>query len=131
MYINGQAEEARKFFLRREGKKQLMIDITPKPLWAMDMGEFAQKMMTLIQNNVGDRDLEDWIMPNFTTTTHNDKSVAVIAVMVIVQKFFDYTARGGCGFPSVTLLGEKSDWYEIEKRITRFHCYGMLVLEFL
>jgi hypothetical protein len=131
MYINGQAEEARNFFLRCEGKQRLLIDITLKSLWAMDMGEFAQKMTTLIQDNVGDRGLEDWIMPNFTTTTHNDKSVTAIAVMEIVQSFFNYTVEGGCGFPSVTLLGEKSDWYEIEKGITRLHCYGMLVLEFL
>jgi hypothetical protein len=41
MYINGQAEEARKFFLRREVKQRLLIEITTKSLWAMDMGEFA------------------------------------------------------------------------------------------
>jgi hypothetical protein len=95
----------------------------------MDMGEFAQKMTTLIQDNVADLYIEEWLMQNFTTTTPNDKSVAAIAGNC--PKFFNYTVEGGCGFPSVTLLGEKSDWYEIEKRITRLHCYGMLILAFL
>jgi hypothetical protein len=129
-HINGHAEEAREFFLRREGKQRLLIDITPRYLWAMDMGEFAQKMTTLI-DNVADLYIEEWLMQNFTTTTHNDRSVAAIAMMGIVQKFFNYTVEGGCGFPSVTLLGEKSDWYEVEKRIIRLHCYGMLILAFL
>jgi hypothetical protein len=55
MYINGHAEEARKFFLRRGGRQRLLIDISPTYLWAMDMGEFAQKMTTLIQDNVADQ----------------------------------------------------------------------------
>jgi hypothetical protein len=93
MYINGHAEEARKFFLRRAGKQrlliELLIDISPTYLWAMDMGEFAQKMTTLIQDNVADQGFEDWLMQNFTTTTHNDKSVAAIAMMGNVQEFFN------------------------------------------
>jgi hypothetical protein len=69
------------------------------------MGAFAQKMTTLIHQNITDAELKDWIMPNFTTTTHNDKSVAAIIMMGTPQEFFEYTFRG-CGYPSVSLLSE-------------------------
>jgi len=42
-------------------------------------------------------------MPNFSTTTDNDKSVAAITIMGTLQVYFDYYATLGCGFPSVTL----------------------------
>jgi hypothetical protein len=119
MFVNGHAEELRSSFARHRGKKELMIDITPDRVWTMDLGVFAQKMATLIHP-----DLEDWFIPRFSTTTNNDKSIAAIVVMGTVQEFFDCRLRGGCGFPSVTLLGEKSDWYDVEKRTTQLRHYG-------
>jgi hypothetical protein len=128
-YVNVHAEELRSLFVVHEGKILLVVDFAPLPLSAVDMGDVAQKMTHLIHENVVDPELKDWIMPNFTTTTHENKSVAAIVMMGTLQEYFVYGMISGCGFPSVTLLGEKSDWEEILTRIHRLPKYGNETLE--
>ena len=101
-----------------------MVDISPHPICDIDMGIFAQAMAHLIQENVVDPQLRELIMPNFSTTTDDDKSVASIVMMGTLQSYFDYVLRGGCGFPSVTLQGEKSDWEEILFKVQQLSKYG-------
>jgi len=81
-------------------------------------------MTQLIQENVVDPQLRELIMPNFSTTTDEDKSVAAIIMMGTLQTYFDYVLRISCGFPSVTLQGEKSDWEEILLKVQRLAKYG-------
>jgi len=124
MFVNGNSEHLRRQFVAHEGKKELAIDIRPQPISDVDMGRFAQAMTQLIQENVVDPHLRELIMPNFSTTTDDDKSVAAIVMMGTLQSYFDYILRGGCGFPSVTLQGEKSDWEEILRKVQRLSKYG-------
>ena len=44
--------------------------------------------------------------------------------MATLQQYFNYVIRGGCGFPSVTLLGEVADWQKILQRVDRLPRYG-------
>ncbi len=124
MFVNANAEHLRARFVAHEGQKSLMIDVSPYPVWNVNMGKFAQEMTHLIEENVVDAELRDWILPNFTTTTDDDTSVASIVMMGTLQKYFDYILRGGCGFPSVTLLGERSDWEKILDRARKLSNYG-------
>jgi Domain of unknown function (DUF4419) len=124
MFVNANAEQLRAHFVDHEGKKQLSIDVRPYPVWDVDMGKLAQEMTLLIEKNVVDLKLRHWIIPKFSTTTDNDKSVASIVMMGTLQKYFDYNFRGGCGFPSVTLLGERADWEEILRRVRKLPKYG-------
>ena len=109
MFVNANAEQSRRHFVAHNDKKKLMFDISPIPIEAIDFGRFAQAMAVLIQEDVVDPELKDWILPDFSTTTDNDKSVAAIVMMGTLQKYFKYELSGGCGLPSVTLLREKSD----------------------
>jgi len=129
MFINGNSEELRTQFVAHQGKKELSIDIRPHLIRDIDMGRFAQAMTHLIQENVVDPQLRELIMPNFSTTTDNDRSVASIVMMGTLQSYFDYGLRGGCGFPSVTLQGEKSDWEEILLKVQQLSKYGSLATE--
>ena len=88
------------------------------------MGKFAQAMTQLIQENVADPQLRELIMPNLSTTTDDDKSVASIVMMGTLQCYFDYRVCRGCGFPSITLQGEKLDWEEILLKVQRLSKYG-------
>ncbi|PWW75928.1 hypothetical protein C7212DRAFT_280489 [Tuber magnatum] len=124
MFVNGNAEHLRTQFVSHQGKKPLVVDIRPYPIHNIDMGKFAQVMTVLIQENVVDPQLRGLIMPNFTTTTEEDKSVAAIVMMGTLQRYFKYSLRGGCGFPSVTLLGEVSDWEEILRKVQCLPQYG-------
>lgn len=74
-------------------------------------------MTSVIQESILDEGLKDWIVPNFTTTTDLDKSIASVVMMGTLKHYFEYTLMIGCGFPSVTLLGDKSDWEDIRRRI--------------
>ncbi|PUU76898.1 hypothetical protein B9Z19DRAFT_1028066 [Tuber borchii] len=129
MFVNGNSEDLRTQFVAHQGKKELVIDIRPQSISDIDMGGFAQAMTHLIQENVVDPQLRELIMPNFSTTTYDDKSVASIVMMGTLQSYFDYILRGGCGFPSVTLQGEKSDWEEILLKVQRLSKYGPLASE--
>ncbi|CUS08752.1 unnamed protein product [Tuber aestivum] len=129
MFVNGNAEHLRAQFVHHEDKKDLAIEISPNSIRNIDIGRFAQAMTVLIQENVVDPQLRELIMPNFSTTTDEDKSVAAIVMMGTLQRYFTYTLAGGCGFPSVTLLGEKSDWEAILHRVQRLPKYGHQIAE--
>jgi len=124
MFVNGNSEHLRTQFVAHEGKKELTIDARPHQMGDIDMGKFAQAMTQLIQENVVDPHLRELIIPNFSTTTDDDKSVAAIAMMGTLKSYFDYNLPCGCGFPSVTLQGEKSDWEEILLKVQRLANYG-------
>lgn len=124
MYVNGHSEELRHLFVKHKGQKDLIIDTGDVPIWNFNIGHLAQEMTHLISANVVDSELKDWIMPNFTTTTDDDKSTAAILMMATTQKYFSFMMRGGCGFPSVKLLGDRSDWEEILRRVEKLPKYG-------
>ncbi|KAH8684354.1 hypothetical protein BGZ60DRAFT_397392 [Tricladium varicosporioides] len=116
-FVNGKAELLRDKFVKHEGKKKLVIDFTPTAFADVDIGLMARKFASLIQENVKDPGLQKWIMPTFSTTTEEDKSVASVVMMGTFKAYFEYLMLCGCGFPSVTLLGEKEDWEGILSRI--------------
>jgi hypothetical protein len=124
LYINANAESLRSKFVSHEGDKNLCIDITPLSPWHVDAGKFAELMATLAQQNIVDDELRDWFVPSFSTTTAADRAVASVCMLGSLQKYFNFILFGGCGFPSVTLLGEKDDWAEILHRIGRLRDYG-------
>jgi len=122
-YINAHAEELRDYFVAHEGQKELTVYAVGN-LQTVDVGGLAQHMTKLIQDNVKDPDLKVWIMPNFTTTTDNDRSVAAVLMMGAMQKYFSYGMSLMCGIPSVTLLGEREDWEKIHNKLNKLSEFG-------
>ncbi|KAE9375114.1 hypothetical protein N431DRAFT_530964 [Stipitochalara longipes BDJ] len=123
-YVNGHAEEMRHLFVAHEGKKELSITTDYALLSEGTMSNFVLKMTCLIEEEVVDKKLRKWIMPDFSTTTGTDSAAASIVMMGTMQRYFDYFIKRGCGFPSVTLLGQKKDWKEILKRVGELGRYG-------
>ncbi|KAL7925254.1 hypothetical protein ACQKWADRAFT_283475 [Trichoderma austrokoningii] len=64
------------------------------------------------------------MLPNFSTTTAADVGVAAMVMMATTKAYFDFTMRGGCGFPSVTLLGKREDWEHLLQKIRKLATYG-------
>ncbi|KAL8848444.1 MAG: hypothetical protein Q9221_006551 [Calogaya cf. arnoldii] len=114
LYINAHAEEFRGKFVSHEGKK------APE----LHLRTFAEDMGKLIFTNVVNAELRGWMMPAFTTTTPDDVMVASVLMMGRTQEFCDMNTTCTCGLPSVTLLGEKSDWNKIFKKIEKLKEYG-------
>ena len=123
-YINCHAEELRGMFVAHKGKKELEVKLGGVSRYTVDFGVFAQKMGDLIDENVLDPELREWVMPAFSTTTRNDNIVASVLLMGVTQKYFDFKFTILCGLPSVTLLGQKSDWQLIYSRLDKLETFG-------
>lgn len=115
-FINANAEELRDYFVSHQGRKELVVEDVGSMEHA-DFGVLACRMTDLIQDNVKEPRLREWIMPSFSTTTDCDRTVAAILMMGSMQKYFSFMMRSCCGIPSVTLLGEQKDWENILYRL--------------
>ncbi|KAF9529371.1 hypothetical protein CPB83DRAFT_875519 [Crepidotus variabilis] len=96
-FVNANSEELRSSFVAHEGKKTL---------------------------EVVDKDLKDWILPNFSTTTNNDTVIFAVIMMSTMKAYFKYLFLIECGLPSVTLLGTKSDWESLYSRLDKLYTFG-------
>jgi len=118
-YIDAHAEELRTLFVAHPGKKELTVEQIADPDRA-DYGRFARQMSDTISKNVNDPTLVPWIIPNFSTTTDTDRASAAVLLMGAMKKYFSYNfACSACGIPSVTLLGDRADWVDLQGRIDR------------
>jgi len=123
-FINAHAEDLRHLFVAHEGKKELSVEQFTDPDHA-DYGRFAKQMSDELARNVVDPDLVPWIMPNFSTTTDTDRVVGSVLLMGAMQQYFKYSfSCCTCGIPSVTLLGERSDWVDLQARVDRIARLG-------
>lgn len=123
-YVNGHAEELRSYFVEHQGRKKLVVDMYPQTMATLDVATAAKKFTQLIQQNVLDPDLQGWMLPDFTTTTDNDRSVAALVMMATTKAYFEYIIVMGCGFPSVTLEGERDDWVKLLERLPKLATFG-------
>ncbi|KKP03982.1 hypothetical protein THAR02_03897 [Trichoderma harzianum] len=123
-YVNGRAEEMRRFFVTHEGKKQLVVNTGLKSPLSVDFKELAQAFADLIERNVIDPNLKSWMLPNFSTIASEDVTTAAVVMMATMKAYFEYIATGGCGFPSVTLLGERADWINLLEKTAKLATYG-------
>ena len=124
-YVNAHAEELRSLFVEHEGKKELCV-ATEGSRYTVDFAWMSRAMANLIAKNVIDPDLRDWIVPAFSTTTLNDKSVSCIIMMATLKAYFSYGFSClSCGLPQVTLEGTKEDWEKLRERIEKLKTYGV------
>ncbi|KAF4618484.1 hypothetical protein D9613_009747 [Agrocybe pediades] len=83
---------------------------------------------------VVDKDLKDWILPDFSTSTESDTVTCAVLMMATLKaqvfaltalyRYFDYKMGLCCGIPSVTLEGDRSDWVKILERVDKLGTFG-------
>lgn len=123
VYINANAEALRDHFVSHQGQKELRVKEVGN-IHTVDFGMLARRMTALIQENVKDPDLRDWIMPAFSTTTVTDRTTAAVLMMGSMKAYFKYKCCLKCGIPTVTLLGERADYEDILKRLEKLPKLG-------
>nr|GAT54996.1 predicted protein [Mycena chlorophos] len=121
-FVNANSEALRASFVAHEGQKTLTVERAT----LTDLGEFARAMTGEIEKNVVDPTLRSWALPNFSTTTVKDTTVASIMLMATLKAYFQYRFGNTiCGIPSVTLEGEKADWEALLQRAEKLKEYGI------
>ncbi|OQS03960.1 hypothetical protein THRCLA_03761 [Thraustotheca clavata] len=130
LYVNGNAENLRHIFVNHEGQRELKV-IRKGSLFTVDFGSMAVKMVNLMNANLVDSTLGQWILPSFTTTTHHDTIVGSVVMMASMKKYFKYVFELECGIPEVTLLGTVEDWENIRQRIEKLQDYGEVMHEWV
>ncbi|KAK4169793.1 hypothetical protein QBC43DRAFT_365447 [Cladorrhinum sp. PSN259] len=130
-YVNAHAEELRGKFVAHEGKAKLEVVYRDGGnRFTVDIADFTNKIGGLLEQSIIDEGLRQWTLPAFTTTAQDDVVAASVVMMGTMQAYFAYEITLCCGIPSVTLLGEKSDYEEMLRRVTRLGEYGEEALEF-
>ncbi|PKS08746.1 hypothetical protein jhhlp_004799 [Lomentospora prolificans] len=123
-YINEHAEELRGNFVTHKGTKKLEIQ-QEGTIYSCNYATFANLMKDKIGENVNDPTLVDWIIPDFSTTTQEDKTIAAVVFMGAMQKYFEYYFDcATCGIPNITLLGKKQDWISLQRRVDKMLQWG-------
>jgi hypothetical protein len=79
----------REYFVNREGKKELRV-YREGTKHTVDFGRTAKEMADLLNENIKDKSLKDWILPDFSTTTKTDITVGAIMMMATLKNYFKY-----------------------------------------
>ncbi|KAK4202757.1 hypothetical protein QBC40DRAFT_275659 [Triangularia verruculosa] len=119
-FVDGNAEAVSPIFIAHKEKIPLVIDARPATVQTMDVNSIAQQLASMVKENLKDPSIATTLLPNFTTTTPHDRATASMVFLGTMKEYFDYGIRLGCSFPSVTLLGEKSDWADMLQRVGWF-----------
>ncbi|KAM7195790.1 protein of unknown function (DUF4419) domain containing protein [Naviculisporaceae sp. PSN 640] len=116
-YMMSHAEEIRSLFVDHQGQKEIYVE---EFTWYRVLMRFKDE----IQKRVKTDWLLEWIMPNFSTSTENDIMTANILMMGLTKAYFKFVGKVVCGLPSVTLLGELSDWEKLLAKLDRLPAFG-------
>ena len=77
----------------------LCLDNAAPSFGTRDVAQMCRKLTCLVEEHLIDRDIRNWLIPDFTTTTDNDVAVASMLILATFKHFFSYEGCTGCGFP--------------------------------
>lgn len=120
-YMYANASAMRHLFVDHEGKQEMSVRF----LYAEDWAEtLISSFTSAIQKRVKTDWLASWIKPGFSTSTPDDDLTAAVLMMGLTQHYFEYSVSLICGLPSVTLLGNKTDWVALQEKVERLKWFG-------
>ena len=107
-------DEAGAKLTNHDGKKDLTIIVSSRGGFETVADEICE-----MRKKFTDPELAEWIIPEFSTTRATDAVVASILTLGTVHSHIScYPCREG-GIPSITLLGEQSDWEKLFKKLDK------------
>ncbi|KAF8900732.1 hypothetical protein CPB84DRAFT_1778778 [Gymnopilus junonius] len=122
-YVNAHADDLRSHFVAHQGKEEVVLyGIGTR--YTVDFGLLANRLADEIQEKVVDPELQAWILPDFSTTTHSDTVICSVLMMATMDAYFTRKIVLRCGIPSITLEGEKVDWEKVLARVDKLSEFG-------
>ncbi|ATY60549.1 hypothetical protein A9K55_005456 [Cordyceps militaris] len=122
-YVRGgdesRAEALRDRFVAHRDRRELEINHPLGRMSDMNLPVLVRQFVGLVREQLVDPTLVDWLLPVFSTTQPDDEVAAAAVFLGTVHEYFGYNVQLGCGFPSVTLHGERKDWVDLSSRISR------------
>ncbi len=119
IYINRYAKELRNKIVDFEGKEKITVYSNDTPENKSTQEHLMEVFSNKISDKIKDKELRNWVLPDFTTTTKNDRTVGSIILMAGMKSYFAYEECFMCGFPEITLLGSPEDWIKIRNKIDK------------
>ncbi|EGC29632.1 hypothetical protein DICPUDRAFT_42586 [Dictyostelium purpureum] len=120
LYANKYSDKIKHKFVDSllQEKKELDISVE-NPILKAPFDQLILLFIDKIKENIKDPSFVDWMIPKFSTTTHNDTLAFTAALMSSITKYFNFSFSTYCGLPKVTLHGTVEDWVDIKNRIER------------
>jgi len=123
-YTVTHAEEMRDCFVDHNGTETIEIkggsidDYATEEAWVSFLGEMEKKIAERVHSGV-----TEWLRPDFTTTTVNDRAVSNIVLMGTMKKYLKYKLTLCCGLSKVTLEGSLDDWKQLVEKARHLYSF--------
>eukprot|EP01084_Bolivina_argentea_P285000 488622_1 len=120
IHVDKNAELLRNKFVTHQGKKELIVERdefvkgSRNNDWSGVIKEFAAQIDKNTVNNT-----VPLLECDFSDTTPVMKISGKVAIMDMCKHYFEYTMRCGCGFPQITLSGNKKDWVKLRNKTSK------------
>ena len=123
-FVNGNADTLRSIFVAHEDRPELVLYAGDEDIHTVNLGAVARGLAAMVQECLKDPNVATILLPTFTTTTPHDRATTALALLGTMKEYFEYGVLLGCSYPSVTLLGERSDWADMLQRVAWFETIG-------
>src|SRR5262249_39725078 len=123
-HVAANAEQLRGRFVSHQGKEKLVVTREDFVLgqdnpWPEAFAAFSDQVAVRVGK------LHDVIAAGFSTTGPIERAAFDVVIMDTFQPYFEYEMLGGCGIPSITLLGTPDDWHLLRRRAAVLSQFGL------
>ena len=120
-HIDRNPEELRELLVSHSGN--LRLEVEDNCDWFESIGELASRLKEHVNSEVS-----EFFTSTFSTTGPDAKLAQSMIFLNAHKNYFHYAIdRPICGIPSVTLLGNTSDWQQISDRLELLPTFGLEV----
>lgn len=97
-YVDVHAEEMRKSFVSHDGKKDLAVHVAGGNILTVNWPDIVKQFCGLVGANTKS-EVKEWLEPDFSTTTPNDRLIGGVALMgaMKAENYFAYSVFIRCG----------------------------------
>jgi hypothetical protein len=87
-YVTGHAEEMRDQFVKHQGTMELDTGPIAGTFATLDVAKMSRALTCLVEEHLIDKEIRNWLIPDFSTKTDNDVAVASMTMLATFKKFF-------------------------------------------